>query len=762
MIYENNNKMTLRDTLKKYFGFDDFRPLQREIIEHVLAGKDALVLMPTGGGKSLCYQLPALKLKEVTLVISPLIALMKDQVDALLANGIPATFINSTLEYPEIEEVQKKVIDGKIKILYVAPERLALSAFQNFLRDVKVSLIAIDEAHCISEWGHDFRPDYRNLKILRGNFPSVPVIALTATATEKVRQDIISQLGISNGKSFISSFNRPNLSYHIWPKHNSFDSLAELLNKNREESSIIYCFSRKGTDALAADLDLEGFKVAAYHAGMEAENRKKIQEKFIRDEINVIVATIAFGMGIDKPNVRLVVHYNLPKTIEGYYQETGRAGRDGLPSQCVLFYSYGDTSKQNYFINQIEDDIERENAKTKLKQMVELCETENCRREYLLKYFGEKNIKEAIRKTGDENVKFAPNDIFAEKDDLELKVQTDEEDGYNCKGCDICLESMEKFDATEITQKILSAIFRTGQRFGANHIISVLRGSNNKNIQKYNHQNLSVHGIARDFNKDELRRIIQNLINRNLIVKSDEKFGNLTLGQKSADFLNQKQTIELPKPGVHSKVREGGKGEEIEFNHELFENLRTLRKQIADEKGVPPFVIFSDVSLQQMAFYFPQSLESFGKISGVGQQKLQQFGKQFVAEISQFARENGLEEKPIDGIRKEYRRKRNIQRRGSTYDLTKQLVMKKMSLEEIAKEKGVTKQTIVGHIEKLIDVDGKLDVEYLRPTDEERLAKIKDAFEKSGGLNLSPVKDILDDDYSYEEIQLARLFISKS
>ena len=733
----------MKTLLKKYFGFDEFRPLQKEIIENVLSGEDSLVLMPTGGGKSLCYQLPALKLDGLTLVISPLIALMKDQVDALSTNGISVAFINSTLSFPEIEEIQKKAMTGEIKILYIAPERLAIDGFQDFLSKVKVSLIAIDEAHCISEWGHDFRPDYRNLKILRKNFPNVPVIALTATATKKVKNDIVSQLDLSSGKSFISSFNRPNLSYHVRPKHGAFDSLAELLNKNREESSIIYCFSRKGTENLASDLDLEGFKVAAYHAGMKTEKRKLVQEKFIRDEIKVIVATIAFGMGIDKPNVRLVVHYNLPKTIEGYYQETGRAGRDGLSSQCVLFYSYGDTAKQNYFINQIESDIEQKNARKKLKQMVNLCQLETCRREFLLKYFGEKDAK-----------------IFNKKD-REVASSLPENEKNNCNGCDICLEPPEQFDATEIVQKILSAVVRTDQQFGMTHVVGVLRGSKNKNIQKFNHQNLSVHGIAREFSEEELKKIIQNLIARGVLLKNEENFGILSLSQKGADFLNQKQTINLPKPKIYSWVKEGKKEKVIEYNKALFDKLRNLRKQIANEKNVPPFVIFGDVSLQQMAFYFPQNLESFAKISGVGQQKLQQFGKQFIDEISQFSSENNLQEKPVVGRRKEYRKKRNIQRRGSTYDLTKQMVKQKMSIRDIAKKRKMTEQTIVTHLEKLIDVDENTNIKYLQPKDEKRFEKIKQAFEKSGGLNLSPVREILGGSYSYDELRLVRLFLSE-
>ncbi len=417
--------------LKTHFGFDRFLPLQEEIIRWVLAGKDALVLMPTGGGKSLCYQLPALMLPGLTLVISPLIALMKDQVDSLKANGIPAEFINSTLSYAAINKIQRQAQAEEIKILYAAPERLILPEFQHFLKKITVSLIAIDESHCISEWGHDFRPDYRNLKMLRDIFPEVPALALTATATQKVREDIISQLSLDQAKIFISSFNRPNLAYTVLPKKDSYDQLIELLRRHQNEAAIIYCFSRKDTEHLAADLRNEGFKARSYHAGLESEARRTNQEKFIRDEVQIIVATIAFGMGIDKPDVRLVIHYSLPKSIEGYYQETGRAGRDGLPSQCVLFYAFADSIKQQYFIRQIEDETERKNASRKLEQMVEYCELATCRRHHLLAYFGEDDQPE------------------------------------KCQGCDVCLSTEEEFDATKISQKIISAIIRTGGRFGA-------------------------------------------------------------------------------------------------------------------------------------------------------------------------------------------------------------------------------------------------------------------------------------------------------
>jgi ATP-dependent DNA helicase RecQ len=706
--------------LKTNFGFDHFRPLQEEIIRGVMAQRDAFVLMPTGGGKSLCYQLPALQMPGLTLVISPLIALMKDQVDALQANGIPAAFINSTLTRGEIDKIQTDVQLGQIKILYAAPERLVISEFQLFLKKIKVSLIAIDESHCISEWGHDFRPDYLNLKMLRNIFPQVPVMALTATATQKVREDIISQLSLEKAQIFISSFNRPNLSYTVLSKKDSYEQLLAILREHQDESAIIYCFSRKDTEHLAADLRQEGLNALPYHAGLENEERRTNQEKFIRDEAQIMVATIAFGMGIDKPDIRLVIHYHLPKSIEGYYQETGRAGRDGLPSKCILYYSYADAIKQQYFIRQIEDDRERENAYRKLQQMVAYCELATCRRSYLLSYFGE--------------------DYHQEK----------------CDGCDVCLSPPEEFEATQISQKILSAIIRTGQRFGINYIIDVLQGAKNKNIMERDHHKLSVYGIVDDFSKEDLRRIISQLLSRKLLQKGGDAYPILELSQRGLDFLKNREEIRLPQIKPLVPLSQPRDTVDVAYDRELFEQLRLLRKNIAAENGIPPYVVFGDLALRQMAFYLPQSEENFAKISGVGEEKLQKYGKIFTEVIQTYAQEKNLSAKDIPG--KRTARPRRPKGLGPTYQETKELVLQKKSIAEMASARGLAPGTILAHIHKLAVAGEKIDIDYLRPR-AEKFARIKAAFQKSGGMALSPVREMLGEDFSYEEIRIARLFI---
>lgn len=706
--------------LKTHFGYDQFRPLQAEIIKTVLAGQDCLVLMPTGGGKSLCFQLPALRLEGLTLVISPLISLMKDQVDALKANGIPAGFINSILTSAEIKRMMEKARQDRIKLLYLAPERLAVPNFRQFLLSLEVSLVAIDEAHCISEWGHDFRPEYRNLKLLRRELPGVPVIALTATATERVRRDIATQLELKKARLFVSSFNRPNLSYHVWPKRNAFSNLVSLLKKHPGEPAIVYCTTRKDTEELAASLSWQGLHAEAYHAGLEDKVRQGAQDRFISDEIPIIVATIAFGMGIDKPDIRLIVHYHVPKTLEGYYQETGRAGRDGLPSECVLFFSYGDKVKLDFFVNQIEDPLERERSAAKLAQVVEFCEWQGCRRAYLLRYFGEAWEEE------------------------------------NCGGCDICLSPRELFDATEISQKILSAIIRTGGRFGAGYVIDVLQATGNAKIRQRGHDALSVYGIVKDFSAEELHQLINSLRAGGLIVRKGERYPVLGMTQAGRRWLNMRESIFLPKPASAAQRVEARQSGKIDYDQELYEQLRALRGRLAKERGVPPFVIFGDRSLYEMAAYYPQTMESFSGIFGVGEEKLARFGDDFLKVIKDHAGKRGLAERSIPSRTKP--RNQPAGGRSTTCEATRKLAAQKLSLAEMAKVRGLTEQTIIGHLEKLLASGAALDLEHLKPPPD-RFATIAEALEETGTQALSPAKARLGKDFSYTELRLVRLFM---
>lgn len=591
------------ETLQKYFGFNSFYPLQEDIIREVLNQHDAFVLMPTGGGKSLCYQLPALLLNGLTIVISPLIALMKDQVDGLLADGISATFINSSLNYREIDSRKQSLANNKVKILYIAPERLVMPEFLQFIQGLNVSMFAIDESHCISEWGHDFRPEYRNLNMLRDKFPGVPLMALTATATPVVQKDIISQLRLQNCKVYTASFNRKNLYYQIRPKDNPFRQILQYLEERKKESGIIYCQSRKSVEALAERLQTKGYRALPYHAGLTSDIRTKNQERFIHDDAEIIVATIAFGMGIDKPNVRYVIHYDLPKSIEGYYQETGRAGRDGLKSECILFFSYADKFKLEHFIEQKTDEKEKQSAYKQLREIIAYCESKVCRRKILLAYFGE-NF-----------------------------------DAQDCGNCDTCIEPGEKFDGTIAAQKILSCIYRTGERFGITYVTDVLTGSKNQKVLENRHDTIKTYGVGKEYPKGQWQSFTRELIQSGYLKLDGDKYPILKLNEKSRSVLfnNEKVYLTRPEERIENRKDDELKKTDREYDRTLFELLRTLRKTIADKEQMPPYVIFHDTALKEMSIYCPTSLDAFRKIKGVGEQKLQKYGEIFISEISGYS-----------------------------------------------------------------------------------------------------------------------------
>jgi ATP-dependent DNA helicase RecQ len=591
----------LLSTLKQHFGYDSFRPLQQEIIEDSLAGKDVFALLPTGGGKSLCFQLPALLRDGLTVVVSPLIALMKDQVDALTASGIPATFLNSTLDAKDAKGRFRGLHRGEFKLLYAAPERLLLPNFLETLKQWNVVQIAIDEAHCVSEWGHDFRPEYRQLAQLREAFPDAPWLALTATATERVQLDIIQHLQLRQPRTFVASFNRPNLQYRVLPKSKPFDQTLALVKARPREAGIIYCASRKTAESVAERLQSHGLGARPYHAGLTASLRAENQDLFLRDRIRIICATIAFGMGINKPNVRYVLHYDLPKNIEGYYQETGRAGRDGLPSDCILLFSAGDVVKQTSFIDEKSDPEEQRLARTQLRQMVHFAECPTCRRAELLRYFSEQYPEE------------------------------------NCGGCDNCLAPRETFDGTLAAQKLLSCAFRVRQKngfsFGLNHLVEILAGGQNEPIRRWGHDQLSVYGIGSEHKRADWQAIGRQLIRLGLLKQSTEKFATVDITQEGLASLKDRRRITLTKPvetaDRKTKVRKG----EIECDELLFDRLRDVRRRLADDRNVPAYIIFSDVPLREMARQYPTNREEFASLPGVGAQKLRDFSEPFLEEI---------------------------------------------------------------------------------------------------------------------------------
>jgi len=745
----------MHKTLQKYFGYTLFRPLQEDIINDVLNGKDTFVLMPTGGGKSLCFQLPALLMDGMTVVVSPLISLMKDQVDTLVANGIEAAYLNSTLSYSEIRDIKASITANRVKILYVAPERLMMSDTLNMLKEVNVSLFAIDEAHCISEWGHDFRPEYRKLKTLRGKFPAVPMIALTATATPKVRNDIVSELKFKGHNTYVASFDRKNLFYRIKPKKDTYGHLLQYLKENNGKSGIIYCQSRKTVDTLSKKLKKAGFSSLPYHAGLTDKVRSKNQEMFIKDDVQIIVATVAFGMGIDKPNVRFVVHYDLPKNLESYYQETGRGGRDGLECDCILFFGHGDRYKIEYFINKMGKKQERDIALVQLRDMIDYCEANSCRRKVMLKYFGE-------------------------------ELEDD-----NCGSCDVCLEPKEMFDGTEAAKKLLLCVEDLDQRFGMTYVIDVLVGAKTRKIIASRHTMLKSYSTGREYSKSQWQSIAREMVRLEVLGVEGARYPLLKLNPKSMAVLGDSEFVQITKPAddVKVKVKKGrvdttskstttsrsaskpkpksnskSKSTAVKTlsatDSELFERLRILRKTLANRANLPPYIIFADTSLRQMAAKRPKTSQEFLKITGVGEHKLEKYGGTFLAEIADFCENNGVSQK--ERAEKLIKRSPQVPKNltanpdalSRAVTETLELYKQHMSIEEIARVRNLTQSAIAEHMETLVQAKRIESIDHMVDLDKQRT--IENAINDVGSKFLSRIKAKLGDDYSYGEIKLVR------
>lgn len=596
-------------TLSDVFGYSEFRTPQREIIEHVVAGGDAFVLMPTGGGKSLCYQIPALHREGTAVVVSPLISLMKDQVDALRANGVAAAYLNSSLDADAASQVFRDLRSGALDLLYVSPERLMIGGFLEFLSEIKVSLFAIDEAHCVSTWGHDFRPEYVALGSLRRQFPEIPLIALTATADEQTRADIRSQLGLENAAVYVCGFDRPNISYTVVEKRKAPEQLTKFVLERAGDSGIVYCLSRKQVEKVAALLKKAGVPSGAYHAGFPQAQRARVQDAFLRGDIDVVVATVAFGMGIDKPDVRFVVHYDMPKNIEGFYQETGRAGRDGLPAEALLFYSLQDATTARRLVESGNNPEQVRIEVHKLQAMIGLAEATTCRRRVLLGYFGE-------------------------------TVESD------CGNCDVCANPPELYDGTVDAQKVLSAVYRLRESFGIGYVIDVLRGSGASRIAEYGHDRLSVFGIGVEHSKDEWALIIRQLIHHGYLIQDIAAYSVLRLTPTARAVLVGEQHVMIAKPVVpvvaKSETAKGGRARTFagsKVDSGLFERLRALRHTMATEQQVPAYVIFSDATLMDMSVRRPGTEEEFLSVSGVGKTKMKRHGARFMSEIATWVAE---------------------------------------------------------------------------------------------------------------------------
>ena len=709
---------TSASILKETFGYDTFRPLQREVIENVMARRDTLAVMPTGGGKSLCYQIPSLLFDGLTVVVSPLISLMKDQVEQLRAFGVPALFLNSSLGPQEYQENMDYVKRGEVKLLYVAPETLLTPRILTLLAGLKVDCLTIDEAHCISEWGHDFRPEYRQLVQVRKQFPQAVCLALTATATARVRQDIRSTLQFATSNEFVASFNRENLFIEVLPKRDATRQTMDMLERYKDQSGIVYCFSRKQVDDLASYLISRGYSARPYHAGLEDIERKRNQEAFIRDDAQIIIATIAFGMGINKPNVRFVIHYDLPKSIEGYYQEIGRAGRDGLPAHCLLLYSYADVAKLNYFIDQKEGE-ERRVAIQHLNAIVGYAEDEtSCRRKPLLNYFGESYAAD------------------------------------NCSNCDNCNSSPTPLtDVTIPAQKFLSCVKRAGEKFGAGHITDILLGSKNEKVLRWGHEKLSTYGIGGELTQKQWMRLARQLLSMGYL-KQEGEYRTLGLTPKALEALRKRAPIMGVLQEAERVKKKEGKKEGIEYNHALFAILRQKRKEMADEAGVPPYVIFPDRTLTEMAAYYPQSTAGLLNISGVGQVKLVQYGDAFLDVIRAYSEKHGLKEK-----RKEAPREKSDSNR--RYVIVAEAYNAGDTVDDLMRRYGVAVGTILDHLSRYLAAGNALrkdsDLQSLTSATPDQQQAVFAAFDELSSTYLKPIYDKMNGALNYDDLKILRL-----
>lgn len=705
--------LTKEQVLKQYFGYDKFRPLQSDIIDWVLYGQDALVLMPTGGGKSICFQVPAMVMSGITIVISPLIALMQDQVRGLLANGIPAAYINSSQTGSEISLIEKRCKSRELKLLYISPEKLFSPGYFDFIKSLNVSMFAIDESHCVSVWGHDFRPEYTQLGILKKSFPDVPVIALTATADRVTRKDILNQLAIPEARVFVSSFDRPNLSLAVLPGRNRIKIMQDFIQKRTNQPGIIYCLSRKNTEDVASALQKVGIRAKFYHAKMNPEDRAKVQDDFIKDNYQVIVATIAFGMGIDKSNVRWVIHYSLPSNVESFYQEIGRAGRDGLRSDTLLFYTFNDLKMRQEMLDQsgLPEEM-KETQLAKLERMKQYSEAEICRRRILLSYFNEETTED-------------------------------------CGNCDVCRNPPVRFDATILAQKALSAIVRTNENIAMGILIDILRGSRNRKVVEHQYHEIKTFGAGKDLKFEEWADYLQQMLNSGIMDIAYDEGHSYKLNNRSRAILKEGQKVELVRFEPYD-VKKARKEEEYPLERSkkeiirdaLFDRLKFLRKQIADEADIPAFVVFSDATLSDMAQKRPINKIQMLAVSGVGEQKYLQYGERFMNEILNFARENSGTGSRIAN--------------GMTYVETFDLYKKGLSPSEIARTRGMNEITIYSHLAKLYEDGERINLEeYVHTTELKKIIRQAEIMNIRKGEPLKPLFEALNGQHEYHKLRMA-------